>query len=102
MPPSPSPPPSAPRLPAPLPRGQPPRGERSLRAGRDGGRRGGDPDRHYRQRRPPAPGSPGPEARQVQATGAVVPGDQQIGDQEAAEHEEDVDAEEAAGQPGSP
>ena len=41
-------------------------------------------------------------ARSSRRPVAVVPGDQQVGDQEAAEHEEDVDAEEAAGQPGSP
>src|SRR5438046_1681132 len=47
-----------------------------------------------------APGPPGPEVRQVQAAGVVVPGDQQIGDEEPAEHEEDVDAEKPAAQPG--
>ena len=82
-------------------RGQQRQPQRSLLPGLDHGRRGGDHDQHHGQRRQQAPGSPGPEARQVQAAGAVVPGDQQIGDQEPAEHEEDVDAEEAAGQPGS-
>ena len=81
-------------------RGQQRQAQRGLLPGLDDGRRGGDDDQHYGQRRQQAPRPPRPEARQVQAAGAVVPRDQQIGDQEPAEHEEDVDAEEAAGQPG--
>ncbi|PNE38130.1 hypothetical protein AOB60_28855 [Streptomyces noursei] len=41
-----------------------------------------------------------PEVAQVDAAAAAVFGQQQVGDQVAAEDEEDVDAEETAGQPG--
>ena len=83
-------------------RGQQRQAERGLLGGLDDGRRGSDHHQHHSQRWQQAPGPPGPEVRQVQAAGAVPPGHQQIGDQEPAEHEEDVDAEEPAGQPGSP
>jgi hypothetical protein len=70
--------------------------QRSLLRGLDNGRRGGNHDQYHGQSRQQAPGPAGPEADQVHPACAVVPGDEQIGDQEPAEHEEDVDAEEAA------
>ena len=53
-------------------------------------------DRHRRQQ--PA-GPAAPEAQQADPAGLAVLAQQQAGDQEAGKHEEDVDPEQAAGQP---
>ena len=57
-------------------------------------------DRQQQEQRGQQPArAPGPEAQQRDAPALVELGDQQRGDQVAADHEEDVHAEEAAGQP---
>ena len=81
-------------------RGQQRQPQRGFLAWLDHRRGGGDGDQHHSQRRQQAPGPPGPEVPQVQPAQSVVPSGQQVGDQESAEHEEDVHAEETARQLG--
>ena len=60
---------------------------------------GGD-GKHERERGQEAAGTAGPEGAEVHAVAALALADQQGGDQEAADDEEDINAEEAAGEPG--
>ena len=55
---------------------------------------------HEEQRREQAPGPPRPERGQTDPARGLPLGEQQRGDEVAADHEEDVDAEEAALRPG--
>ena len=85
------------------------RGRRAPRAGLaasrpNGAREEGEHDRHdgrhEDERRVEPPQAADVEAAQVEAAGRAVLAQQQRGDEEAAEDEEEVDADEAAGQPG--
>ena len=63
---------------------------------------GQDHGHHHEERREQAAGAADPEPHQVDRAGGAPLGEQQRGDQVAADHQEDVDAQEAAGQPARP
>src|SRR5262249_8892068 len=67
----------------------------------DRGEHDRDRDQH-RHRRQEAPRPPQPEAAELDVAAALELAQQQRGDQVAADHEEDVDAEEAARHPAEP
>ena len=62
------------------------------------GRQRGHPEQHHQQRREEPPGPTGPELPQADGQPGGPLAEEQRGDQEARQHEEDVDGEEAAGQ----
>ena len=57
---------------------------------------GGDHGQHHEQRGQQPPGPAQPEIRQLQPAGALVLAEQEVGDEVAAQREEDTDAEQAA------